>query len=93
MKMGTMKNRNSGISHFVADLLEGQGLALYEKWFEHLKQLSPDQKVTDSKVRDQMLEEIISSATEGNKLILVKKDKLLIEELLNRFLKQEHLLQ
>jgi hypothetical protein len=91
--MGTMKNRNSGISNFVGELLEGQGLALYEKWFEHLKQASPDTKVEDSEVRDQMLEEIVSLATEGNKLILVKKDKVLIEELLNRFLKQAHLLQ
>ena len=92
--MGTKANRNSGIDRFVGDLLEGQGLALYEKWFEHLKQSNPDNpKVTDPEVRDQMLEEIVSLATEGNSLILGKKDKLLIEELLNRFLKREHLLQ
>ena len=91
--MGTMADRNSGISRFVGDLLEREGLALYEKWFEHLKQLSPnDQKVTDFEVRDQMLEEIVSLVTEGNSLIMGKKDKLLVAELLNRFLQKAYLL-
>jgi hypothetical protein len=92
--MGTKADRNSGISHFVADLLETDGLNLYEKWFAHLKQLkADDEKISDFEVRDEMLGEIISLATEGNSLILGKKDKLLIEELLNRFLSKAHLLQ
>ena len=89
-----MADRNSGISRFVEDLLEREGLALYEKWFEHLKQLNPsDQKVTDFEVRDKMLEEIVSLVTEGNSLIIGKKDKLLVTELLNRFLQKAYLLQ
>lgn len=91
--MGTKADRDSGISGFVGDLLEKNGLDLYEKWFEHLKQLNPDNPVSDFEVRDQMLEEIIPSVTEGNSLILGKKDKLLVEELLNRFLKKAHLLK
>lgn len=92
--MGTKADRDSGIGRFVKDLLEREGLALFEKWFEHLKKTSPpDHKVTDFEVRDQMLGEIASLATRDNSLILGKKDKLLIEELLNRFLKQAHLLQ
>ena len=92
--MGTKADRDSGISRFVKDLLEREGLALFEKWFEHLKQSNPpNQKVTDFEVRDQMLGEIASLATQDNSLILGKKDKLLIEELLNRFLAQAHLLQ
>jgi hypothetical protein len=91
--MGTMKDRNSGISRFVGDLLEREGLILFERWFAQLQQLTPSQKITDFEVRDQMLEEIISSVTEGNSLILGKKDKLLVEELLNKFLLNSHLLQ
>ncbi len=92
--MGTKANRNSGISGFVAELLENDGLALYEKWFAHLKQLKPaDEKVSDFEVRDEMLQEIIALAAEGNSLIFGKKDKLLIEDLLNRFLTKAHLLQ
>jgi hypothetical protein len=92
--MGSKANRNSGISGFVAELLENDGLNLYEKWFEHLKQRKPtDEKVSDFEVRDEMLQEIIVLATEGNSLMFGKKDKLLIEELLNRFLRQSHLLQ
>jgi hypothetical protein len=91
--MGAKADRNAGISGFVEDLLEKSGLDLYEKWFEHLKQMNPDHpKVTDFEVRDQMLEEIISSVSEGNSLILGKKDKLLVEDLLNRFLRKAHLL-
>ncbi len=92
--MGTKANRNSGISGFVSDLLESDGLNLYEKWFARLKQLkSADEKVTDFEVRDEMLQEIIALAAEGNSLIFGKKDKLLIEDLLNRFLTKAHLLQ
>lgn len=92
--MGTKADRDSGISRFVKDLLEREGLALFEKWFENLKQSNrPDHKVTDFEVRDQMLGEITSLAAQGNSLILGKKDKLLIEELLNRFLTQAHLLR
>ncbi len=91
--MGTKANRDSGINGFVTDILEKQGLDLYEKWFEYLKQLNPaNPKVTDFEVRDQMLEQIISFVSEGNSLILSKKDKLLVEELLNRFLLRAHLL-
>ena len=89
--MGTKADRDSGISRFVGNLLETQGLDLYERWFAQLSQNHP--KVTDLEVRDQMLEEIISSATEGNSLILGKKDKLLVEDLLNRFLQKAHLLK
>ena len=77
----------------MGDLLETGGLDLYEKWFEHLKQLNPDNPVADSEIRDQMLEEIIPLVTEGNSLILGKKDKLLVEELLNKFLRNAHLLK
>jgi hypothetical protein len=92
--MGTKANRDSGISRFVGDLLEKEGLVLFEKWFESLKKSNPsDQKVTDFAVRDEMLEEISSLVTQDNSLILGKKDKLLIEDLLNRFLTQAHLLQ
>jgi hypothetical protein len=92
--MGTMADRNSGISRFVGDLLEKQGLDLFEKWFEHLKQINPaNPKITDFEVRDQMLQEIISLVSEGNSLVLGKKDKLLVEELLNRFLLRSHLLK
>jgi hypothetical protein len=92
--MGTKANRDSLISGFVGDLLEKDGLNLYEKWFEKLKQLPPsDRKVTDFEVRDQMLEEIIFLVTEGNSLILSKKDKNMVEEMLNGFLKKAHLLQ
>ncbi len=92
--MGTKANRDSGISSFVGDLLEKEGLELYEKWFARLKEQSPaDQKITDFQVRDEMLTEIASLATEGNSLILSKKDKLLIEDLLNRFLQKAHLLK
>jgi hypothetical protein len=92
--MGTKANRDSGISSFVGDLLEKEGLELYEKWFAQLKEQNPaDQKITDFEVRDLMLAEIVTLATEDNSLILTKKDKLLIEDLLNRFLQKAHLLQ
>ncbi len=92
--MGPKADRVSGISRFTKDLLEREGLALFEKWFNQLKESSPpDHKVTDFEVRDQMLEEIASLAIQDNPLILGKKDKLLIEEILNRFLTQAHLLK
>jgi hypothetical protein len=92
--MGPKADRDSGISRFVGNLLQAQGLALFDKWFEHLKQLNPDNpKVTDFEVRDQMLEEIISLVSEDNSLMLGKKDKVLIEELLNKFLLGFHLLK
>ena len=92
--MGTKANRDSGISHFVGDLLEREGLVLFEKWFEHLKKSKgPDEKVTDFEVRDQMLEEIATLVTQDNSLILGKKDKLLIEDLINRYLKKADLLK
>jgi len=92
--MGAKADRDSGISRFVKELLESEGLVLFEKWFERLKEAGPpDRKVTDFEVRDQMLGEIISLATQDNSLILGKKDKLLIEEILNRFLAQAHLLK
>ncbi len=92
--MGTKANRDSSIASFVNDLLEKEGLGLYEKWFAQLKEQNPEgQKITDSEVRDLMLAEIVTLTTEGNSLILGKKDKLLIEDLLNRFLKKSHLLQ
>ncbi len=92
--MGTKKNRDSGISSFVEDLLEREGLVLFEKWFERLKQSAPPgQKVTDFEVRDEMVGEIASLVTQDNSLILGKKDKLLIEEILNKFLKKADLLR
>ena len=88
-----MANRNLVISRFVEDILGEQGLELYEKWFAELTKLNPTgEKVTDFEVRDQILEEIVTLVTQGNSLILNKKDKLLIEELLNRFLQKAHLL-
>ncbi len=77
----------------MGDILDKGGLDLYEKWFEHLKQLNPGSQVGDMEVRDEMLGEIIPLVTEGNSLILGKKDKLLIEELLNKFLRNAHLLK
>ncbi|HTC21670.1 MAG TPA: hypothetical protein VK859_12525 [bacterium] len=92
--MGTKANRDSVISSFVEDVLEREGLELYEKWFAQLKQQKPaDQKITDFEVRDEMLGEIVTLVTEGNSLILSKKDKLMVEEILNRFLQKAHLLQ
>lgn len=91
--MGTMADRNKDITRFVVDLLENQGLVLFEKWFAHLQQLTPNQKIMNSEVRDKMLEEIVTSVSLGNSLILGKKDKLMVEELLNRFLKGVHLLK
>lgn len=91
--MGTKADRNSGISVFVSGLLDKDGLNLYEKWFEQLQQLTPNQKVQDIQVRDQIVEEIVSLASEGNSLILGKKDKTMIEEMVNRFLKGQHLLK
>jgi hypothetical protein len=90
--MGMKADRNSGISRFVGDLLETQGLVLYEKWFAQLQGLKPGQKISDFEVRDEMLEEIVTLATEGNSLILGKKDKGLVADLLNRFLTRAHLL-
>jgi len=40
-----------------------------------------------------MVDEIVSLASEGNSLILNHKDKAMVEELVNRFLKGEHLLK
>lgn len=91
--MGNKADRNSGISGFVLELLDKDGLQLYEKWFEQLQQLNPNQKVPDIQVRDQMVEEIVSLASEGNSLILGKKDKTMVEEIVNRFLKGQHLLK
>jgi hypothetical protein len=88
-----MSDRNKGISRFAQDMLAKDGLNSYEKWFDHLQKLSPDQKIRDIEVRDQMVEEIVSSASNGNSLILNHKDKTMIEELVNRFLKGEHLLK
>lgn len=91
--MGLKADRDSGISCFVGDLLETQGLQLYEKWFAQLQGLKPGQKISDFEVRDEMLQEIMAMATQGNHLILGKKDKGLVEDLLNRFLARAHLLQ
>jgi hypothetical protein len=92
--MGTKANRDSGISGFVGELLEREGLALFEKWFEHLKKSAlPDHKVTDFEVRDEMLAEISALVVQDNSLILSKKDKLMIEDLLNRYLTKAHLLR
>jgi len=89
-----LADRNSGINRFVGDLLEKQGLVLFEKWFEELKRSNTDNsKITDFEVRDRMLDEIISLVSESNSLIMTKKDKLLVEELLNRFLSRHHLLK
>jgi hypothetical protein len=88
-----IKARNSGISDFVLELLDKDGLNLYEKWFDHLQKLGPDQKIPDTEVRDQMVEEIVSLVSEGNSLILTKKDKTMVEDLVNRFLKGQHLLK
>jgi hypothetical protein len=88
-----MSDRNKGISRFAADTLAKDGLLLYEKWFDHLQKLSPDQKIRDTEVRDQMVDEIVSLASEGNSLILNHKDKAMVEDLVNRFLKGEHLLK
>ncbi len=89
--MGTKADRDSGISQYVGELLQNEGLALFEKWFEELQKLTPGQKVTDPEVRDAMLGEIVSSVSKGNALILDKKDKRMVEELLNRFLKKANL--
>ena len=91
--MGTMADRNSGIRRFVEELLEKDGLNLFEKWFAQLTQLNPGQKITDFEVRDEMLGEIVPMVTQGNSLIMGKKDKLLVEELLNKFLKKSDLLR
>ena len=90
--MGTKANRDSGISHFVEEMLRTEGLALFEKWFDHLQKLNPDQKVTDAEARDGMLGEIVTAAAKGSSLILSKKDKQMIEERVNRFLQKAHLL-
>jgi hypothetical protein len=92
--MGTLANRNLVISRFVGDLLDREGLSLFEKGFAQLTQSAPpDEKVSDERVRDEMLEEIAALVTEGNSLILSKKDKLMMEDLLNRFLKKSDLLK
>lgn len=90
--MGTKADRDSGISGFVGDLLAKDGLNLYEKWYGHLQGLAPGQKIPDAAVRDEMLGEITDLVCRDNSLILGKKDKLMVEELLNRFLKAAHLL-
>ena len=91
--LGNLKDRYSGISRFVGAILESQGIVLFEKWFDHLQKLTPNQKILDFKVRDKVLEEIVSLVTQGNHIILNKKDKIFIEELLNRFLMRFHLLR
>ncbi len=90
--MGSKANRDSGISDFVGDLLAKDGLNLYEKWYGHLKGLDPGRKIPDAAVRDEMLREIVDWVCRDNSLILGKKDKLMVEEILNRFLKAAHLL-
>jgi hypothetical protein len=91
--LGNLKDRNLGISRFVGAILESQGIVLFEKWFDHLQKLTPNQKISDFKVRDKVLEEILSLVTQGNHIILNKKDKIFIEELLNRFLMRFDLLR
>lgn len=90
--MGAKADRDSGISRFVGELLESQGLELYEKWFAHLQGIHPGEKISDLEVRDEVLQELIGRATEGKNLIMTKKDKGLVEDLLNRFLTRAHLL-
>ena len=90
--MGTKAARNAGISNFVRIILQRQGIALFEKWFDQLQKLTPERRIADSEVRDKVLEEIVSIVTQGNHIILNKKDKIFIEELLNRFLMGCHLL-
>ena len=85
--MGARSDRNSVIIAFLEDLLSKDGLKLYEKWFEHLQQLTPGEKVLDTAVRDEMLQEIIRLVSVGNSLILGKMDKMMVEEILNKFLK------
>jgi hypothetical protein len=85
-------DRDKGISLFVVDLLNKEGLNLFEKWFDYLQKLTPDKKVPDAEVRDRMLEEIITLVSVGNSLILNYKDKSMVEELVNRFLKGQRLL-
>lgn len=84
-------DRDAGISLFVGELLQNEGLALFEKWFDQLQKQAPGQKITDSQARDGMLGEIVSSVSKGNALILDKKDKRMVEELVNRFLKNANL--
>ncbi len=74
-------------------ILERNGIILFEKWFDHLQKLTPNQKISDFAVRDKVLEEILSLVTQGNHIILNKKDKIFIEELLNRFLMRFNLLR
>jgi len=88
-----LKDRYSGISRFVGVILERNGIILFEKWFDHLQKLTPNQKISDFAVRDKVLEEILSLVTQGNHIILNKKDKIFIEELLNRFLMRFNLLR
>jgi len=91
--MVTKVSRDKEISHFVVDLLEKEGMRLFENWFAHLKRLHPEkEKITDEEVRDEMLEEIVTSVSEGNSLILTKKDKLMVEGHLNLYLRKCHLL-
>jgi len=77
----------------VGVILERNGIILFEKWFDHLQKLTPNQKISDFAVRDKVLEEILSLVTQGNHIILNKKDKIFIEELLNRFLMRFNLLR
>jgi hypothetical protein len=89
--MGTKADRDSGISQFVGEILENEGLALFEKWFDQLQKNAPDEKITDAEARDGMLGEIVSSVSKDLSLILDKKDKRMVEELVNRFLKKANL--
>lgn len=91
--MGTIADRNKGISYFVRVILQKQGLALFEKWFDHLQKLTPNQEVAGSEVRDKILEEILSLVTKGDHIVLSKKDEIFIQELLNRYLMRFHLLE
>ena len=90
--MGTKAARNAGISNFVRIILQREGIILFEKWFDHLQKLTPNRRISDFDVRDKVLEEILSIVTQGNHIILDRKDKIFIEELLNRFLMGCHLL-
>jgi len=92
-EMGSIKDRNLGISRFVGAILQSKGIILFERCFDHLQKLTPNQKISDFAVRDKVLEEIVSLVTKGNHIILSKKDKIFIEELLNRFLMRFNLLR
>ncbi len=91
--MGTKADRNKIITRYVDDFLKNQGLILFEKWYSVLQNLNSPQKVHDFEVRDKMLEEILALVAQDNSLILNKKDKGMVEELLNKFLLGSNLLK